>query len=192
MIHFRFCLSIMILILFVACKSNHKMEENKENIDSLTQKKKLENIEVDSLKGIEKSKPEIFLFKFSECIKNCETEKIISRKFNGDTLLLKFGSIQNCVENFNVDYKIKNDILDIRIDTKVIMLDKKEDYLIFEDGKIDTQFVYTLCECYYYFEIGIKHIDKKYKSILVNGRKLNRTMMGDEYPFPGDALLINE
>lgn len=177
----------MILILFVACKSNHKMEDNKENIDSLTHTKKFDNIEVDSLKGIEKSKPEIFLFKFSECIKNCETEKIISRKYYGDTLLLKFGAINYCVEYFHADYKIKNDILDIRIDTRNIFLDQ-------ETGKYDTQYVYSFCECYYYFEIGIKHIDKKYKAILVNGRKLNRTMMGDEYPypfpFPGDSIYI--
>ncbi len=185
MIHFKFCLSIMILILFVTCKSNHKMEENKENIDLKAQKKKLENIEVDSLKIIEKSKPEIFLFKFSGCIKNCETEKIISKKYNGDTLVLKFGAINYCVNYFHADYKIKNEILDICIDTRNIFLDQ-------ETGKYDTHYLYSFCECYYNFEIGIKHIDKKYKTILVNGRKLNRTMMRDEYPYPGDTLLIIE
>ena len=167
--HFTTILTILFLIFFASCNSNHKIEEFKEGTDTIPKNENSLIKENDSLTVIDKSKPVIFLFKQSECDNNCETEKVISKKYSGDTLLLKIGSIQNCIGNFSIDYKINNEILDLKIKIKKKIVKR-------ENGEIDTLMSMALCDCYYYFEIGIKHIDKKFKTILVNGQRLNKTV----------------
>lgn len=161
--------TILLIILFTSCSSNQK----KEKTESYLQEESRSEINNKSLNNFDKPKPEIFLIKQSECVENCNKENLISKEYFGDTLLLKFISIQNCAGKFDIDYKIDNETLDIQIDIKKTIVKRK-------NGSSDTLITIAFCDCYYNFEIGLKHIDKKFTTILVNGEKLNKTLWPEE------------
>ncbi|HPS71335.1 MAG TPA: hypothetical protein PLM70_03720 [Bacteroidales bacterium] len=157
-------IAFLSLFVFVSCNQSNQKETVSPSIKNLNP---LDSDQSDSINVIDNSNPEVYLFKYSECIQNCEYEKIYSKKCKGDTLLIKLGAIQNCIGKFKIEIHEKGSILDLKIDVKEELVKRK-------DGKIDTLIVLTECECFYNFEIGIKNINKKYKTILVNGQRLTR------------------
>ncbi|MEI6349179.1 MAG: hypothetical protein WCP69_14620 [Bacteroidota bacterium] len=54
----------------------------------------------------------------------------------------------------------------------------KEEIVKSKSGKVHTILTIHDCECFYYFDIGIKHIDKEFKTILINGNKFGRKQKG--------------
>ncbi len=165
-------LTIAIFVLLVSCDSKNIKEKTTEHSDSIITVDTSMKIQNDTLSIVDNENPEVFLFKYSECDKNCnDFERIISKKHKGDTLLLKIGSIQNCIGKFRLDIE-KNDTK-LNLDIKV-----KEEIVKRKNGTVDTILTTLDCECYYYFDIGIKHIDKEFKTILINGKKFGRKQKG--------------
>ncbi len=161
-------LTIAIFTLLVSCNSN-KLKEQTKYITDRTSKIDTSLInQKETFKVTDNVKPEIFLFKYSDCKQNCnDSERIISKKYKGDTLFLKIGSIQNCIGKFRLD--IEKNAMNLNLNIKV-----KEEITKRKNGKVDTILTTLDCECYYYFEIGIKNIDNDFKSILLNGNKFSR------------------
>ena len=103
-----------------------QFKSKKEKTESYLQEESRSEINNKSLNNFDKPKPEIFLIKQSECVENCNKENLISKEYFGDTLLLKFISIQNCAGKFDIDYKIDNETLDIQIDIKQLLKERME------------------------------------------------------------------
>lgn len=162
-------IAFLSLFVFVSCNQSNQKETVSPSINNLNPLDS-DQSKSDSLNVIDSIKPEIFLFKYSECIQNCEYEKIHSKKYKGDSLLIKLGAIQNCVGKFKIEIHEMGSILDLKIDIKEELVKRK-------NGKIDTLIILAECECFYNFEIGIKNINKKFKTILVNGQRLSRKSM---------------
>lgn len=158
---------IIILILSASCKPKGENQEKIENSDSnkISGDSSLTLIQDSLAKFIP---PENFLFSYSECKQNCnDYERIILKKYKGDTLILKIGSIQNCTGRFRLDLKSFGDTLDLDIKIKEKIIKRKS-------GKIDSIMEWTACDCYFYFNIGIKNVQKEYKAILINSHNFGR------------------
>lgn len=164
-------LSVVLAVFYISCGStNSKVQTTAGSEHSIIK---------DSTAVMHKNKqenkdtyPEVFLFKYTECNENChDDERIISREHKGDTLWLKTGSIQNCTGKFRLDLEKNENILNLNIKVK-------EELVKHKNGKVDTILIISDCECYYYFDIGIIHVDKDFKTILINGRKPGRKPRG--------------
>jgi len=162
----------IIIVLFVSCDSKNVKDKTLVISDSTVTTDSTLKMQKDTLEIIGKIEPEVFLFKYSECKENCnDYERIISKKYKGDTLLLKIGSIQNCYGKFRLEID-KND-KELNLDIKIL-----EEIVKRKSGKVDTIVTMLDCECYYYFDIGIKHIEQEFKTILINGNKFGRKQKG--------------
>lgn len=117
--------------------------------------------------------PEEFLFKYSECRDNCnDPEGIISKRYCGDTLKIRLGTIMNCAGGFTFDIKTVKDTLDLRIGLKSQIYKRS-------DGTVDTFTVVADCDCYFYFDIGIRNVKKPFSVFLINGHKPGSKRMDD-------------
>jgi hypothetical protein len=161
-------LTLLIILLLNSCDSkdikNKTADSNnkKISIDS-TMKTKMNTSRI-----VDDYKPEVFLLNYSECKENCnDYERIISKKYTGDSLLLKVGLIQNCIGKFRLEIEKHEEKLNLNIKVKEEIIKRK-------NGKVDTILITNDCDCYFYFNIGIKNIDKEFKTILVNGKNLTR------------------
>jgi TonB family protein len=155
------------IFLIVACNQNSgDRNEISSDDTAIIQKRTTENLTIDSTKQTTSILPETFFFKFSECIENCnDNERIISLKEKGDSLFLKFGTIQNCIGKFRPEIKSHNDTLEINIKINGEIIKRK-------NGRIDTIMVTNECDCYFYFEIGITNLLTGHKTILLDGHKI--------------------
>lgn len=161
-------LSFFLTVLFVSCNSTGDYE-NKTPLNDTTIIQKITTAKLpnDTVKNLKAILPETFLFKYSECIGNCnDNERIISIKYKRDSLFLKIGSIQNCIGKFRPELKFHNDTLDIDIETNEYIFVKNK------KGKIDTISTSLECDCYFYFEIGIRNLTSSHKTILLDGHKI--------------------
>lgn len=165
-------LTIGFFVLLVSCDSKNVKEQTTEQSVFTSKSDTSDKSQNDTLKNVDNIKPEIFLFKYSECKENCnDYERILSKKYKGDSLFLKIGSIQNCIGKFRLDIEKSDTKLNLGICVKEEIVKRKS-------GKVDTILTTDDCECYYYFDIGIKHIAKEFKSILINGNKLGGKQKG--------------
>ena len=162
----------IITVLFVSCDSKNTNDRTTLVSDSTMTNDSILKMQKDTIEIIEKIEPEVFLFKYSECKENCsDYERVVSKKYKGDTLLLKIGSIQNCYGKFRLELDKNENELNLDI----IIL---EEFVKRKSGKVDTIVTALDCECYYYFEIGIKHIEKEFKTILINGNSFGKKHKG--------------
>jgi hypothetical protein len=167
MVEKRIEITILIVSLFIilgSCNPTTSSYENSETFDtSSILKNKYDTPITDTYRKAKIISPEVFLFKYSKCIENCkDDERIISIHQRSDSLILKIGSIQNCVGKFRLEIKVQNDTLsmDIRI---------KEEIRKRKDGTLDTIITSQECDCYYYFDIGIKNLTSGHKTVLLDG-----------------------
>ena len=187
-------LNIVLLVILASCNSLNNEEEKIEsnsNSDSLITSNILI---IDTFTKPITAKPEIFLIEYSECIHNCNFESIISKKYKNDTLMIKIGTIQNCIGKFQLDLISNHDTLNLDIKIKGDIIKRK-------NGEIDTIISMNTCDCYYYFNIGIKNVQKEIKTILIDGHKFGRRYNDDmeienyipvsnaEFPGGNDSLL---
>lgn len=163
---------LAILTPFIFCDSTNSKENNDSTNKNLISSDSSLALMKDSLKNAEKIFLENYLFKYSEYIDNCKDyERIISEKYKNDTLILRIGSIQNCIGKFKLDLKSSKDTLNLDIHIKEEIIKRK-------NGKIDTILTENDCDCYYYFDIGIKNVKNEFKTILINGHKFGRKQKG--------------
>lgn len=74
----------------------------------------------------------------------------------------------NCIEGFHLELKPMSDTLDIRIKLH-------EEIITLANGKIDTVVTATTdCDCFFFFDIGIKHVLKPFRVFLINGQSFGK------------------
>ncbi|MFN0188648.1 MAG: hypothetical protein ACKVQV_08100 [Bacteroidia bacterium] len=149
--------SLFVLLAFGIYSCNQPIKNDKAAVNS--------NVVADTQTVQLNKIPEIFSFSHSDCKTNVTgKDKLISSTHSGDSLILKFGSMQNCIGKFQPTCKLQNDTLALEIKIQ-------EEYRTRKNGKIDTVIVSNDCDCYYYFDFGIKNISSGEKTILLNGHK---------------------
>lgn len=112
--------------------------------------------------------PEAFLFKYSECMGNCiEEPGIRSIKDKGDSVFLKVAAIENCIAKFEHSLRYSHDTLWIDIQIKPELIKNRK-------GGYDTIEVMSECDCYFYFDIGIKNLIHGHKVIYIDGYEMGK------------------
>lgn len=162
----RIILCILVVVhVFISCDQPQSVDEKSYYYIDSVQKKEV--TQTDTNIGIIKA-PEIIFFNYSECKSNCfYPKKIQTIKYFGDTLLLRIGSIENCVGKFRSEIEIRDSVLNIIIEPNSFMVQKNR------GGKMDTIYSITECDCFFYFDMKIKNLFFEPKKILVNGSTKN-------------------
>lgn len=169
----KFILTVSLAFLFASCNIVVDKEKNKIINDTILIAKDTNILKPDDSRvKTENTSPGQFLFQYSECKNDCnDYERIISKTYKGDSIILRIGSIQNCTGKFRLETKSSGDSLDLIIKIKGEIRKRK-------NGTIDTLIMVADCECYYYFDIGLRNIPGKYKTILIDGHKFGRKQKG--------------
>lgn len=118
--------------------------------------------------------PELIAFRQSDCKDDCgRDEKIVFQKLKGDTLHLRVSKILSCSTPYDASIQEHSSVRGYipNFGFKVSIRPRIEKR---RDGSIDSVIVSTECDCLYFLDFKVKHVNDEPGAIRINGKLFHR------------------